>query len=272
MKASLLILLITLLGLSSAGTLVVTNPIYEARYGRGVFWTPNYIDPVTCGYEVDYFVRTKFAYYLSYFGGVAELSFMSHNVHQDGFLFLHQYRNTFGTFMSICKYEVVTTTVRVISFSRLGEGYPTYGYVSAPFRLRPFNIFSDMGEGVYQVPLWGKEETPVWTEDWARSRFYKTPSAADAASARCANLDTKARKDYWYYLDGAKVISSSNSAFGNYCYCQIYYVNRIGSWQVIGTHGPSGVEISTFVRLGDGYDPATDGLCKPYPSFDSWRI
>lgn len=50
------------------------------------------------------------------------------------------------------------------------------------------------------------------------------------------------------------------------------YVNRIGVWQVIGTHGPSGIEINTFVRLGDGYDPASDGLCRPYPSFDSWRI
>lgn len=272
MKASLLVLLLALLGIASAGTLVVNNPIYEARYGLGgVFWTPN-IDPVTCGYEVDSYLRAQFAYYLSYLNVVPELTYMSHNVHKDGFLFLHQYRNTYGTFMSVCKYETLTKGIKVISFSRLGQGYSSREYLFNPIKIEPYNIFSDLGYGQYKDPIWEQHKAPSWNEVEARKQFYKTPSAAEAAQARCVNLDIKARKDYWYYLDGAKVISSTNSVFGNYCYCQNYYVNRIGVWQVIGTHGPSGVEISTFVRLGDGYDPETQGLCKPYPSFDSWRI
>ena len=48
------------------------------------------------------------------------------------------------------------------------------------------------------------------------------------------------------------------------------YVNRMGIWQVIGSDSPNGLEVNTFVRLGDGYAPEKIEKCVPYPSFNAW--
>ena len=48
------------------------------------------------------------------------------------------------------------------------------------------------------------------------------------------------------------------------------YVNRMGIWQVIGSDSPNGLEVNTFVRLGDGYAPEKIEKCIPYPAFNYW--
>lgn len=272
MKISLLLLAIACIELAAAGTLVVDpNPVHQAPFlPQPVGWTV-LPDPWACSYDVDFYLRQQFVYYLNYLTP-AELCYTTYNIHRDGFLFIHQYRNTFGTFMSVCKYVLATKVINVISFDRIGDGYISRDNLFEPIRIRPFNIYFNLGYGVYSVPQWSKTQIPTWDSTWARQQFYKTPSAALAAQTRCARLDALARKTYWYYLDGAVILDSTDSDFGAHCYCMKYYVNRIGLWQVIGTDGPSGIEISTFVRLGDGYDPSSDGRCKPYPAFDSWNI
>jgi hypothetical protein len=174
--------------------------------------------------------------------------------------------------MSISRYEIPQRNINVVTFVRLGEGSPDLRNLFNPIVILPYTISMDLGQGEYQAPRWEQLSRPVWSESEARQRYYPTLSAAEVASARCVGLDVEARKNYQHYLGGAVILSESNSAFGSYCYCMNTYVNIMGTWQVIGKYTPFGIEITTFVRLGSGYDPAKVERCVPYPSFNSWRF
>lgn len=65
MKLLILSLVLACAQLATAGTLVLPpTPLFEARYGPQLLtWSP-YIDPTKCGYDVDFYVRQKFVYYL----------------------------------------------------------------------------------------------------------------------------------------------------------------------------------------------------------------
>ena len=235
MKTAILLLALTLIQLTYAGTLVIT-PRYP---GAPVF------DPNTCSHDVDYFIRNKYGYYLAY----SELCYISYIDYKGGFLYIHQYKNYIGTFMAISRYTLPQREVNVVTFVRLGEGAPSMANIFDPITINPFAISLNLGLGEYQVPQFKKDEEPRWSEQWARQQFYRTP-AAEIGATRCVELDKVARRNYYYYLDGAILLSDSNSAFGSYCYCMNTYVNRIGIWQVIGSYTPFGVQINTFVRLG----------------------
>lgn len=269
MKVAILLVLLACSYLAAAGTLVHTPlPVYEARYSirgpkRLVF------SPTICGNEVDVHLRYRYWYYLPN----AQLIYVTHITDSYGFLYIHQYRNLLGTFYAIVRYGTPSRKISVVSFCRLGEGYAVKGsYSYTPFYVKPFVISMNLGFGDYHVPRWTEVEQPTWSWTWARSRFYKKVSVANFADTQCAMFDKYARKNYWYYLDGATTTSSSNSLFGKYCYCCLTYANRVGTWQVIGYYGPSGSVVSTFVRLGDGYEPKLVKMLKPYPAFTTWHF
>lgn len=258
MKIALLLVLLACVELASAGTLVIRP--------RGPF--SQVIDPTTCATDVDYYVRSRYDYYLIN----AQLCYVAHIDYRGGFLYIHQYRNYIGTFMAISRYSLPQRQIGVVTFVRLGDGAPSLANLFEPINIHPFAISIDLGYGEYRVPRWGQGETPNWSESWAQRQFYQSQSAADAAADRCSELDHIARSNYGHYLRGAATLSASNSAFGSYCYCMNTYVNQMGIWQVIGTSTPFGVQISTFVRLGDGYDPKTVQPCVPYPAFNTWHF
>ena len=197
---------------------------------------------------------------------------MAHIQYKGGFLYIHQYRNYIGTFMAISKYLTPFRKINVVTFVRLGDGVQSSFHVFEPIEVKPFAISMDLGHGVYQVPQWGAKVQPNWNEQWARRQFYTNQVDEQSASLRCKKLDALVRKNYYYYLDNAVILSESNSVFGNYCYCMTTYVNRMGIWQVIGSDSWSGLEVNTFVRLGDGYSPEKIEKCVPYPSFNAWNF
>ena len=89
---------------------------------------------------------------------------------------------------------------------------------------------------------------------------------------RCVKLDKFVRKNYDNYLRNAVIIAQSNSAFNTkWCYCMTTYVNRLGLWQVIGSDGPKGLKVNTFVRLGDGYLPKKVKKIMPVPKWNYWN-
>jgi len=255
MKVAILLLLVCAY-LVDAGTLVRDTP-----------WGPSF-DPKACSVEADYYIRDKYWYYLT----DAQLCYIAHIQYQGGFLFIHQYRNYIGTFMAISKYMTPGRRINVVTFVRLGDGVKTSYHVFEPIQVAPFAISMDLGYGEYQVPRWDSHEQPQWNEQWARQQFYRSPSAEEIATRRCARLDDMVRENYYYYLKDAILLSQSNSVFGNYCYCMNTYVNLMGIWQVIGSDSPTGMKVNTFVRLGDGYAPNNVKKCVPYPSFNSWSL
>ena len=268
MKALLLVVILACSYLAAAGTLVYSPlPVYAVRYSPRTVKRVVY-SPTVCGNEVDVQLRYKYWYYLP----SASLSYVTHITDSYGYLFIHQYRNHLGTFYAITRYGTPSRKISVVSFCRLGAGYVVSRPYYEPFYVRPFTISLDLGFGTYLVPRWAKNEKPVWTWSWARGRFYKKVSVANFADAQCKLFDKYTRKNYWYYLDNAVVVSAENSLFGKYCYCTYSYVNRVGLWQVIGYQGPRGSVVSTFVRLGEGYAPKDIRKLKPYPSFSTWHF
>ena len=269
MKALLLVVLLACAYMAAAGTLVDYSPlpVYAVRYTprpvkRVVF------DPTVCGNEVDIQLRYKHWSYLP----SASLSYVTHITDHYGYLFIHQYRNYIGTFYAITRYGTPSRKISYVSFCRLGDGFDLQHTYFEPFYVRPFTISLDLGYGVYSIPRWAKNQKPNWSWKWARGVYYKEVSVANFADAQCALFDKYTRKNYWYYLDGAVTVSAENSLFGKYCYCTHSYVNRVGLWQVIGYYGPRGSVVSTFVRLGDGYEPKVSRKVKPFPSFNTWHF
>ena len=159
--------------------------------------------------------------------------------------------------MAISKYAIPGNSISVVTFVRLGDGVKTSYHKFEPIEVRPFAISMDLGHGRYEVPHWNQPNKRYnWDESWAQHQFYSNRRDQEAASRRCIKLDAYVRKNYEYYLKDAVIISQSNSVFGNYCYCMTTYVNRMGIWQVIGSDSfYGGLEVNTFVRLGDGYAP-----------------
>jgi len=270
MKGLELLVLVACCYLAAAGTLVYSPlPVYEVKYSPiKTIHVPTF-DPSSCGNEVDAYIRTQYWYYLPIVN--SQLWYVTHIRDTYGLLYIHQYRNYLGTFYAISRYSTPSRKISVVTFCRLGDGFDIQHPYVEPFEVRPFTISMDLGYGVYRVPKW-TDDRPNWSWTWARSRFYTKSADADFADSRCKLFDAYTRKSYWYYLDGAVTVSSSNSLFSNYCYCTCTYVNRIGMWQVIGYYGPSGNVINTFVRLGEGYDPKESKKCKPYPSFNYWHF
>ena len=130
----------------------------------------------------------------------------------------------------------------------------------------------DLGYGHYHIPKFEVHSEPVWSWNWAKTKFYTKVFVAETADVRCRHFDKYVRTNYWYYLDGAKLVSNENSLFEPHCYCTHTYVNRIGLWQVIGTHGPNGDVVNTFVRLGDGCEEREIPTFKiaTYPTISKW--
>ena len=257
MKLAFLVAVLLCVQLSQAGTLVLN--------GRA----PWVLDPTACGNRVDVVIRQRYEFYLPF----SQLCYVAYIDYQGGLLYIHQYKNFRGTFMAISKYPLnANQEISVFSFMRLGEGAQQPSQFFDPIVINPFVISIDLGYGSYWAPRWRSDEKPTWSEPWARQRYYPTVAAADLAAANCQGLDLMARRNYDHYLRGAGIIGQTQSAVGSYCYCMNTYVNRIGIWQVIGTYTPFGMEISTFVRLGDGYEPNQVEKCVPYPSFNSWSF
>ena len=268
MKVFILLIILGCSYLATAGTLVHSPfPTYAVRYSSRVVKRPVF-NPTICGNEVDAHLRYKYWYYLP----SATLCYVTHISDNYGFLFIHQYRNYIGTFYAITRYGTPTKKISSVSFCRLGDGFDIQHNYYEPFYINPFTISLDLGYGTYTVPRWSDNEKPNWSWNWARGRFYTTPSTASFADSQCKLFNTFTKKNYWYYLDGAATLSSENSLFGKYCYCTSTFVNRMGLWQVIGYNGPRGVVVSTFVRLGDGYEPNMTRKVKPFPSFNTWHF
>jgi hypothetical protein len=125
MKIALLCIFLAVIQLATAGTLVSTEN-YAVTYGpRVVFSKPTVrvvsLDPLSCSTEVDQYVRNLYWYYLP----SAELCYVAHVNYQGGLLYVHQYKNYIGTFMSISKYANPSRNITVATFVRLGDGYQT---------------------------------------------------------------------------------------------------------------------------------------------------
>jgi hypothetical protein len=201
----------------------------------------------------------------------AKLCYVAHIGYNDGFLFIHQYKGTVGTFMSVSKFLDPSHQINVVTFVRLGEGIQTFADIYKPIHVNPFVVALDLGFGRYRVPQFLSNQVFSWTESWAQSQFYTTQTAAAAGAAKCAGLDHTARTSYPQYLNGAAIISSTHADYETAgCYCVNTYVNKQGIWEVIGGFDGSGIQINTFVRLGDGYDPANVQPCNPLPSINAW--
>ena len=100
MKAAVLIALLAFISLATAGTLVTQLPLYEVRYGPGGVIRKLTYDPSSFSEEVDVHIRTVYSYYL----GGCQLWYATHIQDSYGFLYIHQYRNYWGTFYAISRY------------------------------------------------------------------------------------------------------------------------------------------------------------------------
>lgn len=159
--------------------------------------------------------------------------------------------------MSISKYLNPSRNITVVTFVRLGDGYQNIQNLYEPIYLRPFTVSMNLGRGHYQVPQFRRNDAYDWSESWAQNQFYRNKTAVAVAVSKCEALDITARKNYDYYLRGAVILSSANADYEDKgCYCQNTYVNLQGTWLVIGNYGSGKMNIDTFVRLGDGYEPS----------------
>jgi hypothetical protein len=208
MKLAVLCIFLAIVQLNNAGTLVLTPPQpYTVSYSpilRPVV-TPRVLvlDPLSCSTEVDQYVRAQYWYYLP----SADLCYVAHINYQGGFLYVHQYKNYIGTFMSISKYFNPSRNITVVTFVRLGDGYQSIQNLYEPIYLRPFTVSMNLGWGHYQVPQFGRNDPYDWSESWAQKHFYKNTVAITVAVSKCAALDITARKNYDYYLRGAVILS-----------------------------------------------------------------
>ena len=70
---------------------------------------------------------------------------------------------------------------------------------------------------------------------------------------KCAKIDDFVRERFWYYVDGAIIISTDTIPTDQRVYGVFTYVNRIGTYLVIGScDNDDNIQINTFVRLGAG--------------------
>ena len=61
------------------------------------------------------------------------------------------------------------------------------------------------------------------------------------------------RKNYWYYLDKARLIHQESILTTRRLYVVLTYVNIVGTFLVIGSCDENDVvQVNTFVRLGAG--------------------
>jgi len=124
MKLALFCIFLALIHINNAGTLVLDPPeVYSVSYtpSISILASPQIIvlDPLGCSTEVDLWVRNQYWYYLP----SADLCYVAHINYQGGFLYVHQYRNYIGTFLSISKYLNPSRNISVVTFVRLGDGY-----------------------------------------------------------------------------------------------------------------------------------------------------
>ena len=64
--------------------------------------------------------------------------------------------------------------------------------------------------------------------------------------------DEVLRKQYWYYLNGAELISKTAIALPQRTYAVLTYMNIVGTFLVISSCKGEQVTANTFVRLGKG--------------------
>jgi len=93
MKIALICIFLAITQLANAGTLSFIQN-YAITYGsRYAITNPsvrlNILDPYTCSTEIDIYVRNLYWYYVQ----TAELSYVTHINHQDGLIYVHQYKN-----------------------------------------------------------------------------------------------------------------------------------------------------------------------------------
>jgi hypothetical protein len=73
---------------------------------------------------------------------------------------------------------------------------------------------------------------------------------------KCQLVDTQIRGQFWYYIQGADLVSNQRIPTTDQYYCVFTYVNIAGTflsiahWDLVSKTGGS----NTFVRLGNGYE------------------
>ena len=157
-------------------------------------------------------------------------------------MFFYFHRNIVGTFFIVCSWYIEERYSEVNTFVRVGNGSPN-GNNDEPMNIDPFIItISDSEQNTEEVTFQdgvitiGGEEVPV-----------------GQVENSCMNMsDEVLRKQYWYYLNGAELISKTAIAIPQRTYAVLTYMNIVGTFLVISSCEADQVTANTFVRLGKG--------------------
>ena len=168
-------------------------------------------------------------------------------------LVFYFHRNIVGTFFTIASYyydrdlSEVNTLVRLGNGNRNGqpEGYNPASIEPFTFTLKNIDgidlVISNNEQGELNV---NGEELNVDGGD--------SGSSQEEVNV-CQNLsDQFLRKNYWYYLNGAKLVHKEVLPARGKVYQILSYINVVGTFLVITSCDGEQVQANTFVRLGRG--------------------
>ena len=195
-------------------------------------------------------VRRVYWYYLR----KANLLYQANIDTPERFINFFIYRNVVGTFLVIASWDKATQASEVNTFVRLGNGYSED--ISTPYSpvdIDPFIISLRLKHGEYLIEMDEDGNFRINGELINIEGEEQETITQEELDAKTAAIDEYVRKNYWYYLNGAKLIHSESILTTQRVYSVLTYVNIVGTFLVIGSCDANDVvQVNTFVRLGAG--------------------
>lgn len=168
-------------------------------------------------------------------------------------LVFYFHRNIVGTFFTIASYYFDEQVSEVNTLVRLGNGDRNgqpEGY--NPAAIEPFTITLKDIDGV-DIVIANNEQGELTVDGDGVNVVGGDDDSTPEEVNKCKDLsDAFLRKNYWYYLNGAKLAHEEVLPARGRVYQILSYINVVGTFLVITSCEGEQVQSNTFVRLGRG--------------------
>lgn len=173
----------------------------------------------------------------------------------DRLLLFYFHRNIVGTFFTICSWYREEGYSEINTLVRLGNGYSSAtGSDYDPVSIEPFVITLRTSDGeVTNVEF--QDNTLIVGGDVVQL------TQLQQEENECRDLsDQFLRRNYWYYLNRAEMLSNTVISTNIRNYAVLTYSNIVGTFLVITSCEDGIVRANTFVRLGRGSENSNNSI------------
>ena len=141
-------------------------------------------------------------------------------------VFFYFHRNIVGTFFIVCSWYIEERYSEVNTFVRVGNGSPNGNSSSQPLNIDPFIItITDSGQDTQEVTF----------QDGVITINGQIVPVDQVENSCMEKSDEVLRKQYWYYLNRAELISKTAIATPERTYAVLTYINIVGTFLIISS-------------------------------------